>query len=296
MNSAREGFHPASKGQRLSLLGAGINTLLALVKGLAGYFGHSHALIADAVESTVDIGASLVVWFGLRLAAKPPDENHPYGHGKAEPIAATVVSLLLLSAGVSITIDSAQEIANPQHVPRAFTLFVLLGVIATKLVLYQVVRRAGDGIGSSALLGEAAHHRADALTSIAAFVGISLALAGGERFARADDVAALFVSAVIFSNAWQILRPALYELSDAAPAPEIEAQVREMAQRVEGVRGLDKCFVRKMGFDYLVDLHVIVDGDLPVREGHRIAHEVKDLIRSQKRRVREVLVHIEPDR
>lgn len=289
------GAHPARTGQRLSLLGAGINIVLALVKGIAGYYGHSHALLADAVDSLVDAGSSFVVWFGLGVAAKPPDENHPYGHGKAEPIAATIVSLLLLSAGVSIAVDSVGEIAHPQHVPKAFTLLVLIAVIVVKLALSRAVQRTGDAIGSSALSGEAAHHRADAMTSIAAFLGIAIALLGGEHFARADDIAALFVSGVIFMNAWQILRSALDELSDAAPPPEIEQLVRVTALRVTGVRGLDKCLVRKMGFDYLVDLHVVVDGDLPVREGHRIAHEVKDLIRAQRGRITEVLVHIEPD-
>jgi cation diffusion facilitator family transporter len=279
---------------RSVLIGVFANAALALVKGLAGFFGNSYALIADAIESVFDIFTSILVWFGLRYASRPPDENHPYGHGKAEPLVACVVSLALMGAAFLIAIESVREILRPHHAPAPFTLVVLVVVVVAKELLFRSVARAGERMGSMAVKTDAWHHRSDAITSGAAFVGISIALVGGPGYEAADDFAALLAAGIIAFNAVHLLRPALAELLDAAPPKEFAEGVRRAAAGVPGVLGLDKCVVRKVGFDLYVDLHVRVHGVLPVRDGHRIAHDVKDAVRAHNTRVRDVTIHVEP--
>lgn len=286
--------HPAMRGMRSVLFGVCANLLLALTKGVAGYLGNSYALIADAIESLSDVVTSLIVWAGLRLSAKPPDENHPYGHGKAEAIAAAVVGMALLGAALIIAVQSIREIITPHHGPAPFTLAVLAGVILVKEGLYRLVNRTGEQIASTAVRGDAWHHRSDALTSAAAFVGISLSLAMGPGWESADDWAALFASGIIILNGFGILKQALLELSDAAPDPATENAVRAIAIGVAGVEGLHRCRVRKVGFDHFVELDVIVDAQMPTHQAHQIAHCVQDSVREALPRVRRVLVHIEP--
>lgn len=289
-----ENSHPALKGLRSTLVGIIANTLLAGIKGITGILGNSYALVADAIESTTDIASSLIVWGGLRISALPPDKDHPYGHGKAEPLAAVVVSLTLVAAALGIAIQSVREIVTPHHAPAPFTLVVLVLVVVTKEALFRFVFKVGESVNSLAVKSDAWHHRSDALTSAAAFIGILVALVGGEGYESADDWAALFASGIILYNAFRIFRPALGEIMDAAPHPGLEGAVRDVARNVEGVIALEKCFVRKMGFAYYVDLHVTVDGGLSVRRGHDIARTVKRDIQAAHPHVAEVLVHIEP--
>lgn len=287
--------HPAAYGLRSTLAGIIVNLCLASIKGIAGVAGHSYALIADAIESLTDVFSSLIVYAGLRVAMRPPDENHPYGHGKAEPMASAIVSVALLIAAAVIGFESIHEIRNPHTMPAPFTLVVLPIVVIAKETMFRFVNRVGNSIGSGAVKTDAWHHRSDALTSALAFVGISIALIGGKGWESADDWAALIASALITFNAFLLLRPAVQELGDALPGTRLHDEIKPIAMAVPGVITLEKCFVRKMGFDYYVDLHVVVDGSLPVREGHQIAHEVKDAIREAYPRVADVLVHVEPD-
>jgi cation diffusion facilitator family transporter len=281
-------------GIRSTVWGILANTLLAAIKGVAGVLGNSYALIADAIESTTDIASSLIVWGGLKISGLPPDEDHPYGHGKAEPLAATVVALTLIAAAIGIAIQSIREIAIPHHAPAPFTLVVLLLVIVTKEALFRFVFNVGHTIQSTAVKSDAWHHRSDAITSAAAFVGISVALIGGSGYESADDWAALFAAGIIVANALRIIRPAINEVMDAAPSPMIEGEVRQTAREVEGVIALEKGSVRKMGFSYYVDLHVTVSGQITVREGHDIARNVKAAIMTAHPSVADVLIHIEP--
>ena len=283
-----------SSGTRIALLGAFANIFLALSKVLAGVLGNSYALIADGVESTLDIFGSLVVWAGLRYAALPPDDTHPYGHGKAETLASIAVGALLLGTALLLAVQSIREILKPHHAPEPFTLLVLLLVIAVKESLFRTVLSHSNTLGSAALHSDAWHHRADAITSGAAFVGISIALLGGPGYEAADDYAALLACGIITFNGIRILGPAINEAMDMAPPPEIERSVRESAALARGVRGVEKCKVRKMGVEFYVDMHVLVDGDLSVREGHTIAHAVKDAVRERMPSIADVLVHIEP--
>lgn len=279
---------------RTTLLGIVLNMVLALAKGVAGFLGHSFALMADALESLSDVVSSFIVYFGLRLALKPPDEDHSYGHGKFEPIAATVVSMSLTGAALTVAVVSVREILTPHQSPAPYTLIVLAGAAIIKEWLFHYVHDVGQTIESSAVRADAWHHRSDAITSSLAFVGISIGLIGGKGYETADDWAALGAACILLFNAYRQLRPALAELTDAAPPGDIDSAVRRVASAVPGVAALEKCFVRKMGFDLYMDLHVVVDGELPVREGHRIAHLVKDAILASDSRIAEVLVHIEP--
>jgi cation diffusion facilitator family transporter len=286
-----------SRALKTTIIGVAVNAALAVGKGLAGVLGHSYALLADAVESTLDIVSSAVVWGGLRIASVPPDENHPYGHGKAEPLAAIVVSITLLGVAISLAVGSIREIVSPHNdAPAPFTLLVLVLVIVIKETLARFVLGVGTEVESTAVKTDAWHHRSDALTSTAAFIGISIAVLGGKGFEDADDWAALFACLIIAFNGYRLLRPALAEVMDAAPNPDVENRVRETASKVEGVVAIEQCVVRKMGLEYFVDLHVEVNPNISVYAGHGIAHRVKDTVRTAHPRVRDVLIHIEPAR
>jgi cation diffusion facilitator family transporter len=277
-------------------MGMAVNTVLTGSKFAAGILGHSHALIADAVESLADIFSSIIVWRGLVVAAEPADEDHPYGHGKAEPIAAAIVSVMLLLAACWIAVTAFGEIAHPHLSPAPFTLAVLFIVIAIKESLFRFVLHEAHTVESSAVQADAWHHRSDAITSLAAAIGITISLIGGKGYESADDFAALAASVVIAWNGWRMLRPALNELMDRSPNREVVDRICRIGESVHGVHRVEQCRVRTMGYQYYVDMHVEVDPQMTVQQSHEIAHEVKDKVRSQIPRVRDVLVHIEPTR
>jgi cation diffusion facilitator family transporter len=281
-------------GARLALVGVLINLVLATVKISAGVYGHTYALIADGIESLLDIGSSLVLFWGLKFAAQPPDETHPYGHGKAEPIATMVVALGVLIAALGLAVESVREILTPHHSPAPFTLLILIGVVAIKETLFHKVLHTAEQTGSHAVQADAWHHRSDAFTSIAAFIGISIAVIGGEKWVTADDWAALAACALISYNGVRLFRPALDELMDTAPSQELQNEVRQIAANVPGALDIEKCRIRKMGLEFYVDIHIGVKETISVREGHDIAHAVKDAIRAGDDRIADVLVHIEP--
>lgn len=278
------------------LIGMAANVFLSLSKFMAGILGHSHALVADAVESFSDVFSSIIVWRGVVLAAKPADEEHPYGHGKAEPLAAAIVAGILLAAALWIATKAFDEIAAPHSTPRPFTLAVLVVVVVIKEILYRYVRREGRAVDNRAMHADASHHRSDAITSFAAGIGITISLVGGPGYASADDWAAIVAACVIAWNGWRLLRPALDELMDTAPNREIRDEICRLATSVTGVAGVEKCFVRKMGYQLYVDMHVEVDPQMTVLHSHEIAHEVKNRVRAEVPTVRDVLVHIEPSR
>jgi cation diffusion facilitator family transporter len=290
----RTGSSLSRAGARVALLGLVINVVLASVKIVAGVVGHAYVLIADGIESALDIAGSIVIWGGLTVAARPPDTTHPYGHGKAEPIAALLVALCVLAAAIGLAVESVREILTPHHGPAPFTLGVLVVVIVIKEILFRYVNRVGQNLESTAVQTDAWHHRTDALTSAAAFIGISVALIGGKGWQSADDWAALFACAVIAANGFRLAQPAFYEIMDTAPGGKIVRSIRAVASSVSGVVEVEKCYARKMGLDYYVDLHVGVDGNISVQEGHEIAHRVKSAIQQSDSRVADVLVHIEP--
>src|SRR5687768_795029 len=270
------------------------NALLVLVKLIAGIVGHANALVADAVESSADIFSSLIVWMGLSIAARPADEDHPYGHGKAEPLAAAVVSLMLLGAAVGITIMAIREIRTPHLLPSPFTLFVAAGVIVVKEILYRRVSRVGREVGGTAIVADAWHHRADAISSLAAFIGISVALIGGRGWEAADDWAALVAAGVVAVNGIRTLRPAISGLMDEAPDRSVKERVLHAAAEVGGVRSVENLNVRSSGLGFYVDVHVKADPKLSLEDAHEIAATVKYSILKAVPSVVGVLVHMEP--
>ncbi|MDX1939883.1 MAG: cation diffusion facilitator family transporter [Saprospiraceae bacterium] len=271
------------------------NASLALIKGLAGFLGNSYALIADAIESTTDIFSSVLVLFGLKYANKPADENHPYGHGKIEPLITFIVVAFLVTSATVIAYESIYNIQTPHKTPEPWTLLVLGGIILWKEISFQFVIKKSKETNSSSLKADAWHHRSDAITSVMAFIGIAIALILGEGYETADDWAALFASVFILYNSYLIFRPALGEIMDEHLYDDLINIIREKSLTVEGILGTEKCFIRKAGMKYHVDLHAIVNGKITVKEGHDLSHKLKDTLRKEIPNIGHLLIHIEPN-
>ena len=284
----------ANKGIRTTLIGILTSIILASIKAVAGIVGNSYALVADAIESTSDVFTSIIVLAGLKIAQKPADKTHPYGHGKAEPFAGIWVALALFIAAIIIIVQSIHEIITPHHSPAPFTLIVLVLVVLIKELLFRYIIKVGNSLDSIAVKNDAWHHRSDAMTSGAAFIGISIALIGGPGYEEADDYAALGASIIIIYNAYKLFKPALFEIMDTAPSPELINKIVATSLLVDGVQAIDKCFARKMGFQYYIDMHVIVDGKITVHKGHEISHKVKNELVESFQNISDVLIHIEP--
>ncbi len=285
---------PHTHGIRAAQVGLAVNAILAVAKLIAGVLGNSFALVADAIESAGDICSSLVVWSGLRIASRSADDDYHFGYGKAEPVAASVVALLLLGAGVGVAALAIRQIVTPHPTPAPFTLAVLVVVIVVKEVLFRRVAEVGIETGSTAVVADAWHHRSDAITSLAAFAGISVALVGGEGWESADDWAALVAAAVILLNGGLILRRAVQDLMDRAPAREVLETVSRACYDVNGVLFVESLRVRRAGMVHFVDLHVQADPDLTLHHAHELSGRVKGAIRAAVPSVAGVLVHMEP--
>jgi cation diffusion facilitator family transporter len=282
----------AIKATYFSIIG---NTSLALIKGLAGFFGNSYALLADAIESTTDIFASFLVLFGIKYSNRPADENHPYGHGRAEPLITFLVVGFLITSATIIAYESILNIGTPHDLPKSWTLIVLALIILWKEFSFQKVMKKSIITNSSSLKADAWHHRSDAITSVAAFIGISIALVLGKGYESADDWAALLASFFILYNSYMIFRPALGEIMDEHRYDDLVENIRQESLKVDGIIGTEKCFIRKAGMKYHVDLHAIVDATITVKEGHDLAHKLKDTLRSKILELGHVLIHIEPN-
>ncbi len=288
----KEDLHKALKTTYFSILGS---LLLATIKMIAGVLGNSFALIADAIESSSDVFSSLLVLLGLKYAAKPPDENHPYGHGRIEPLVTFAVVGFLLISATYIATESIHQIVKPHESPKVFTLWVLGGIILYKELFYQYVLRKAKEVNSSSLKADAWHHRSDAISSLMAFIGISISVFMGPGYETADDWTALIASGFIVYNAYLIFRPALGDIMDEQRYPEMVEWITQHAIQVDGVENTEKCKVRKMGTGYIVDIHARVNGNLTVAEGHQISHELKRFLMKNQTQIFEVHIHIEPN-
>ncbi|MDO4727616.1 MAG: cation diffusion facilitator family transporter [Bacteroidota bacterium] len=286
----------ADKAGKIVLFGILGSVLLATIKWLTGYFGHSYALIADAIESATDAFSSLLLLVALRYSSKPADEDHPYGHGRIEPLITFVVVGFLIVSAITIGYQSYKNILTPHQPPESFTLWVLAVIILWKEVSYQIVIRKSKELQSTALKADAWHHRSDAISSMAAFVGIVIALILGEGYESADDWAALFAAGFILYNSYQIFRPALGEIMDENFHTDFIISIREKSMEVAGVRAIEKCYARKVGNRFLIDVHLEVDGNITVKEGHVIAHQLKDYLMRVFPCIADVLIHVEPHR
>lgn len=282
----------AIKAVYFSIVG---NASLAIIKGLAGFFGNSYALIADAIESTTDIFSSFLVLFGLKYASKPADKNHPYGHGRAEPLVTFLVVGFLITSATIIAYESINNIRVPHELPKFWTLFVLVPLIIWKEISFHLVMKKARETNSSSLKADAWHHRSDAITSVAALIGISIALYFGEGYETADDWAALFASGFILYNSYRIFRPALGEIMDEHLYDDLIDDLRKVSLTVDGVLATEKCFIRKAGMKYHVDLHTTVQANITVKQGHEIAHKLKDTLQHEMPQLGNILIHIEPN-
>lgn len=271
------------------------NVALATVKILVGFVGSSYALIADGIESLADSVSSLIVWNGLRVGSKQPDRDHPYGHGKAEAIATLIAGLGLFISGGLIASQAIHQILNEHPAPEFFTVPVLIVIIGVKELLYRFMIRQAHKHDSSALLAEAYHHRSDSLTSLCVLVGLCIAVFAGPAFAPADDIAALLVTALIFRNSYRIMRPAIDELMDKRIEGDRYHYIQENIEQVPGVDAVETLWVRRSGRRFHVDAHIEVNPDISVREGHEIAHRVKDhLLALKDIEIEYVGTHVEP--
>ncbi len=277
-----------------TITGMAVNAALAALKIVAGVVGHSYALVADGIESLNDFIGSGVVLLSLRVAAIPPDQDHPYGHGKAEQLGALFSALSLLAAGGLIAVQSSRNLIERHNSPSWYTLPVLVLVIVTKEILSRYALRKSRETTSGALRGDAWHHRSDAITSSAAFVGIAVALIGGPGYEMADDIAALLACVVIGFSGVKLLKNALHENMEGAPPAELQAKVRAVAGAVQGVMEIEKLRMKKIGLGYFMDIHVQVGGLITVADGHRIGHEVQRALLDSQLGIEDVVVHIEP--
>lgn len=282
----------AIKATYFSIVG---NVLLAAIKLISGFLGHSYALIADGIESTTDIFSSFFVLLGFKYAQRPPDENHPYGHSRVEPLITFLVVAFLATSATVIAYESIIHIQTPHKVPEAWTLIVLAIIIIWKEASYRYVLSKSKQTKSSSLKADAWHHRSDAITSATAFIGISIALYFGKGYETADDWAALFASAFILYNAYLIFRPALGEIMDENLYDDLIKDIRVISISVDGIKGTEKCFVRKAGMKYLIELHAIVNGTISVEEGHYLAHKLQDKIQNEIPEISHITIHIEPE-
>jgi cation diffusion facilitator family transporter len=282
------------KKARPMLFSLCMNLLFATGKGIAAFYGNSNALMADAGESLSDVLTSFIVWVGIRTSVKAPDEDHPYGHGKAEPLSSIGVATFLMIASILIASRGVERLWNPPQKPEFFTLWVLMISIVIKEIIYRYLKYKSKHTKSNAMLAEATHSRIDAITSFMALVGIAIAIYAGPKYRAADAYSSLIASVIIAYNSVKIFRPAFDEIMDAAPSHELIEKIKSIAEKVKGVNEVEKCQVRKMGMKYLVDMHVYVNGKLSVIEGHDIAHNVKDAVREKLPEVSDVLIHIEP--
>ncbi|PTX93686.1 cation-efflux pump [Spartobacteria bacterium LR76] len=278
----------------LGMLTLCVNIVLMAVKISVGIIGNSYAMIADGIESAGDILSSIITWAGFQLSLRPADEDHPYGHGKIESLAGLFSGAALLIAAVVIGWHSVLEILTPHHAPAWFTLPVLFGVVVAKWTLAKVIEKVNKQVDSRALEGDAWHHLSDAITSGAAAIGIAVALIGGPGWESADDYAALLACVIIVVNGLIISKNALHDVLDGNVSEDLINEMRAIAAQVEGVRKIEKCRIRKSGIGMFIELHVWIDGDLTVREGHHIGHLVKSRVQNEVQRVIDTVVHIEP--
>lgn len=282
-------------GARLVIIGMLVSLILAGIKFFVGIAGHSYALVADGLESSTDVISSFIIMLGIGYASKPPDKEHPFGHGRFETLISFVTILFLLGTAVIIAYNSIQNIMTPHDIPKTYTIYVLAAVILIKEFMYRFIKQRNKNIKSPALEAEAEHHRSDAITSLSAFVGIIVALILGKGYESADDWAALVAALVIVYNCYRISKPAFSELMDEQNHTELYGQVAQVAKSVPGVTDTEKCFIRKAGMNFLVDLHIEVDANLSVRESHDIAHLVEEKLLRSDLHIVYVAIHVEPD-
>ena len=281
-------------GQKVTWVGAIVNAFLIACKFVAGILGHSQALIADAVHSVSDLFTDIVVLLGLKVGGKAPDEEHHFGHARIETLASAVVGLALIATALYLGIEAALNIYH--HAQYQPTKLALIGAgvsIALKEALYHYTVRVGRRIKSQLIVANAWHHRSDSLSSVAVFLGVGGALIN-PSWHILDSFAALLVSFFIVKVGLDILKDSLREFTDTAPPPEILDSISTCARGVPGVLDMHDLRVRTSGGLYQMETHIVVDGQLSVTEGHRIAKAVESCLAEEVEDLDRVIVHVDP--
>ena len=283
-----------ASASRAALLGLVVNLALGATKLVGGIFGNSFALISDAVNSIGDSFSSVVVLFGLHVAQRPADSEHPYGHTRAEAVASLSVALLIAFSALLVGWEAVVLLRAEPSLPSAWTLWIAGANVLLKESLYRFNLRIGRRTNSQAVVANAWDHRSDALCSLAVLIGIALVCWGGPTFARADGVAALVVVVLILWAAGRLFYVSASLLLDHQAEPEMVDEIRQVAGEVPGVRGVETLWVRRSGLEFFADIHIEVDPTISVADGHHISHLVKDQLIDHFAALRDVLVHLEP--
>lgn len=287
------------KAERGAWVGIGGNIALALLKGAVGYMSGSKALIADALHSASDVFGSLAVLVGLRASKRPPDEDHPYGHGKAEPIAAIVVSVLLLVVGIEIGISSVKAIYNGVDAPPGkIALIAIVISIIVKEAMFRYKYKLGKKLSSQALIANAWEHRSDVYSSIAALIGVGGAIVGhylgNNGFYYLDPLAGLFVSLLVLRMGYRMVMESIHNTMDHVLHKEDASELLATVQRIKGVIAVDELRAREHGHYVIADIKISVNPRISVQEGHDIAKLVKQTLMKRFTHVSDVFVHVNP--
>ena len=287
-------MNPERAGRSIAIVSMGLSALLATAKIVVGLKANSTAVVSDGLESTGDLLASGLVFFGLLAASKPPDEKHPYGHGRIEALSALVVGMMLVASGALISFRSLERASEGQHAPAGYAIFPLIASITIKGVLSFTKRRYGRKIGSAALTADAWNDGVDILSGITALAAVGITLSDPVRLASADHLGGAAVGVIVIIVGFRVVRDTALQLMDTMPDPDSLDQIRRVASSVPGALGVEKCYARKTGLKWHVDLHLEVDPQMSVYESHEIATRVREKVRHDIDWVADVLVHVEP--
>jgi cation diffusion facilitator family transporter len=281
-------------GQRIAIAGMAVSAALAVAKILVGLAGHSTAAVADGVESSTDLLTSSLLLAGLTLGAKPADENHPYGHGRLEILSGLLIGLGLAVIGALISYSAIERLGRPHLVVQSYVVWPLVASLVAKPALALSKFRYGRKIQSAALVADAWHDATDSTSAATALIAVGLAVYNPSRFVSADCYGGLAVGLLVVTAGARVAYQTAMQLADTMPDDRLMDKIRQAAAQVDGVRGVEKCYARKTGLRYHVDLHLEVDPDMTVRQSHEIAHQARLHILKSLDWVADVLVHVEP--
>jgi cation diffusion facilitator family transporter len=283
-----------NRGRRIAILSVAASGVLALANIASGLLAGSTAVVAAGLEFAGDVLASLIVFLGMVIASRPPDANHPYGHGRFEILAGLLVGLILVLGGCGIAFRALEKVSEVHAPPARGAVYPLIAAIVIKAVLATLKFRTGRGISSAALVADAWNDAVDILSAMVALIALALSVHNPAEFLAADHYGGFAVGVIVILTGFRVVRDASMELTDTMPSNAVLENIRRFALEVPGVEGVEKCFARKTGFKYHVDIHIEVDPSLTVATSHDIATDVRQHLRRRAPTVADVLVHIEP--
>ena len=284
---------------KVTLWGSFVNAVLMLFKFAAGIFGNSSAMIADAVHSLSDFVTDIVVLAFVKISHKPKDKSHDYGHGKYETLATTIIGIALFAVAVGILVEGVKKIAfwsngGTLTMPGQLALWAALISIIMKELIFQYTNRKAKKLNSQAMKANAWHHRSDALSSIGTAIGIGGALIGGERWAVLDPIASLLVGALIIKVAYDLLKNGVGDLMEQSLPEEVENEIMDIVKSVPEITEPHELCTRRIGNHYAIEMHVLMNGDIPLKDAHDKATEIESLLKKQYGDDTHIVIHVEP--